>query len=130
MKKYISIATFALFIIPITFGTTISSASEEIPLDEDQVYTLFENKTFDYDNHFKGKKFKAFNSEDGQHIVKGGGKTRTTTWYAKDGGYHCIVKKKGDVCRKVYSLGDGTYKMYIKGKHSHTLSNFVKGNHL
>lgn len=119
----------ALALLSLIFsGTAIANA----PLDAGQVKALFSNKTFDAHNVAKGKDLKVFDSTDGKHLVYIPWKDKIAKrkWWL-DQNKHCTSHpKRGDSCKEIIKISEGTYHGITDGKHTHTLSNFRDGNQL
>ena len=109
-------------------------------LSDDELKTLFTDKTFDGVYLPKDKHFSVYEAPDGTHNVvrSNGKKDKNRTWFIKDG-KHCTTnpkwKKKPEWkdgrCSKVKDAGDGEYhKVSDDGEHTHTLTNFRDGNQL
>jgi len=74
----------------------------------------------------------AYDSKDGEYLVSIPWKDKTSSrkrW--QHGDMHCTGHpKKGDRCKIIKRAGDGVYHGFTDGDHTHTLSNFRKGNQL
>ena len=117
-------------IVLFVFFTSVANASEY--LTADQVKTLFTNKTFDVHNVAKGKDLHGYDNANGEHLIYIPWKDKISErkWWI-DGNKHCTSHpKRGDSCKDMKDMGDGTYHGYTDGEHSHTLSNFRDGNQL
>ena len=118
-----------LILIPFLLSSPVT-ASEALSADE--VKTLFTNKTFDIHNVAKDKNLKGYDSDDGQHLVYIPWKDKISErkWWIK-GNMHCTSHpKRGDNCKLIKPVGDGVYHGISDAEHTHTLSNFRKGNQL
>ena len=124
--KQIKIMLFTL----ISSFTLMNTAFAEDFLTEDAIKTLFTNHSFDVINEVKGKDYKIFDNDKGQHFVHNPRKKKTfkvRKWWT-DGATHCTSHpKRGDNCKKMKEMGDGVYHGISDGKHTHTLSNFRPG---
>jgi len=107
-----------------------NTAIAEEFLTEAEIKTLFTNHSFDVRNEAKGKDFKGFDDEEGQHFIHNPRKEKTfkvRKWWT-DGATHCTSHpKRGDRCKKMKVMGDGVYHGIVDGEHTHTLSNFRPG---
>ena len=108
---------------PVTAGEALTA---------EQVKALFTNKTFDVHNVAKDKNLQVHDADGGNHYVyiPWKDKTKQREWWI-EGNKHCTSHpKRGNACKVVLDMGDGTYKGMTDGEHTHTLSNFRDGNQL
>lgn len=108
-------------------------------MSADEVAGLMTDATFDGVFLPKDKKFSAYEAPDGtHHVLRPNGKMdEGRTWFINDKGQHCTTKPSwknkwpNGRCSYVKAAGNGEYHKYSnKGKHTHTLTNFRKGNQL
>lgn len=120
-------------IIPMLVLLTVTATcNAEEYLTADQIKTLFTNKTFDIHNVTKNKRLNGYDDADGNHYVYIPWKDKTSErkWWI-EGNMHCTSHpKRGDNCKKMKDMGDGSYQGFSNGEHTHTLSNFRDGNQL
>lgn len=118
-----------LLIVLSSFILMNTAFAEDI-LTEDEIKTLFTNHTFDVRNEVKGKDFKGFDNDQGEHFIHNPRKEKTykaRKWWT-NGATHCTSNpKRGDNCKTIKKMGDGIYHGISDGKHTHTLSNFRAG---
>lgn len=122
MKKLLLIALSTF----ISFNTALADEF----LTEDEIKALFTNHSWDVRNEVKGKDFKGFANENGEHFIHNPkkGKTYSTRKWWTDGATHCTSHpKRGDNCKQMKKMGDGVYHGISDGEHTHTLSNFRSG---
>lgn len=121
---------YLLLVLPLMF--VLNTASADDFLNEKQIESLFSNKTFDIHNVKKDKRLKGYDDSNGNHFVYIPWKDKTSErkWWIKDN-MHCTSHpKRGDSCKKLKDMGNGVYYGYTGDDHSHTLSNFLDGDHL
>ena len=123
MKKTVSLLCIMLF-------ANVANADEF--LTADQIKSLFTNKTFDIHNVVKDKRLQGYDDENGNHYVYIPWKDKTSPrkWWI-EGNTHCTSHpRRGDSCKQMKDMGDGNYKGFTNGEHTHTLSNFRAGNQI
>lgn len=123
MKKIILLLFAAL---------SVNAANADEFLTADQIKSLFTNKTFDIHNVVKDKRLQGYDDGNGDHYVYIPWKDKTSKrkWWI-EGNKHCTSHpKRGDSCKQMKDMGDGSYKGITNGEHTHTLNNFRDGNQI
>jgi len=107
-------------------ATSIVHAEKQLTGDE--VKTLFSDMSWDGVNELKEKEFKAYASPEGRHMVRlSSGKEKRGKWFVDEHTRHC-VERTHLKCGNIFDMGSGVYHKKMNGVHTHTLSNFQKGN--
>ncbi len=133
MSKSMALVFVTAAIVPLM-------AVAEQKLSRDEVVEVFTDVTFDGIYHPRNSRFSAYDAPDGTLIVvqSNGSRSGDRAWFVNDKGQRCATDPKwknkpewrDGRCFEVIDGGDGKYLQYENGKHTHTFSNFRKGNQL
>ena len=97
-------------------------------LTQDEVKSLFTDKTFDGVNTKSGRAFSIYFSPDGTvAITYSDGKSTSGTWNVTDDGQHCVSLSG---CSVVIDKGEGVYHKVKDGAQTHLLKNPRAGKQL
>lgn len=119
--------TVLLTVPMLMFGLTHTALAEQT-LTQNEVRSLFTDKTFDGINTKAGRAFTIYFAPDGGiAITYADGKTNTGTWNVTDDGQHCVSLSG---CSYVVDKGDGTYHKIRDGVQTHLLKNARAGKQL
>jgi len=114
---------------------SVTSFAGEV-LTDDQIKTLFSNKTVDIEkmdvSNEKKKYLTAYTAEDGTRLlyIPWKDKTSERKWWVEDNQYCGSHPKRGDYCRVIKDGENGEYHAYNDGEHVRTFKNFRNGNKL
>ena len=110
-------------------GSTFGIVHANEYMTAEQVKSLFTNKTFNIHNIAKDKHLQGYDTEDGKHLVFIPWKDKISKrkWWVEDNKHCTSHPKRGDSCKDMKDMGDGSYQGFTDGKHTHTLSNFREG---
>ncbi len=126
--NYKSLIAFAILL-----SITVTGFADEF-LTGTQIKELFSDRTYDIEKIGKNSKnhLKSYTGAEGLRLVYIPWKSKISKrkWWVEENKFCGSHPKKGDFCREIKVVGNGTYHSFTAGVHQSTLRNFREGKHL